>query len=220
MKNHTLARGLVAAAALVLASQPVHAQFGGALRGLGHRATQAAANAVAGPAQQPAVSHTPGQPAFSDAVLEITLPRLDQLARGLAVEDTLHAGAGERTSAAYIDRYHACEERLGASDARYRQLRDANSSAQGDAADSTYAALDAYRAPRCGRDPQMYAREINAVSSRAAGLGRRQYTILKERVVPFCLRGGAVGRYVYSAAEMQALEARCPTLKPALDAVM
>ncbi|HET6764678.1 MAG TPA: hypothetical protein VFH27_13430, partial [Longimicrobiaceae bacterium] len=200
MKTLTLVRGVVAAAALVLASRPAHAQFGGALRGLGHRATQAAVNAVAGPAQQPAVSHTPGQPALSDVVLEITPARLDQLARGLAVEDTLHAGADERASARYIDAYQACEGRLASGDARYRELVAANARAQGDAADSTYWALDAYRAPRCGRNPQMHAREINAVASRAAGMGRRQYTILKERVVPFCQRGGAVGRYVYSAS--------------------
>ena len=212
MKINTLARGFAAAAALLLVSQSAHAQLGGALRGLGRRAQQAAANTVN--------ANTPGHPAFSEYVLEITPERLDQLARGLAVEDTLQRGATERATPAYATTYQTCESHLASTDARYRALRDRVAGVQGEAYDSAYYALDAYRAPICGRAPDAKAKEIHAISAGAAGLGRRQYNIIKERAIPFCQKNGASGSYVYSAGEMSALRSRCPTLKPMLEAVM
>jgi hypothetical protein len=99
--------------------------------------------------------------------------------------------------------------------------------------DSTYRAL---AAPKCGRERnseierELQNRPIEA-ATRAGEFTRAEYAMLKERVEPFCEAGsrqiitsdgatvpgsGHNIRWVYTAAEVQALTARCRTLSDAL----
>ncbi|HVN76563.1 MAG TPA: hypothetical protein VMT19_09615 [Thermoanaerobaculaceae bacterium] len=160
------------------------------------------------PAPRPAAAVP--TPALSDAVLEITPPVLDRLAKALAAENEARKAAATPTPAAGSvppktrEEYAECQQALTKSP-EYLQLVQAyggttsgkpKDPAARQAAEELMAKLAALTEKSCGPDPartrerQELAAKLRDAEARAATAGGftvRQYAVLKERVTPLCL---------------------------------
>lgn len=165
------------------------------------------------------------------------------LAAESAVRDEIDRALGKLLSP---DDYHRCELAvarspegqkvyLGASDL----LKEgATQEEMQKASEEIARRFDAIVRPKCGLNTRQadevrtrHADRLDAAGPAAAGLTKLQLTLMKERIIPFCTAAGAptvaAGEvriptssaaisWVYSTAEMEALQPRCARLASAL----
>ena len=229
-----LRAALLAGAALTLAPDAAHAQFGGLRKRLEDRVLGQGATAQRAPA-------------FDDRVLEITDARLDQLLRGLKAEQAVaarqeQANAADNARAAEYERkqeaYGRCTDPYTKELLRYtgmtmglafaaKREQDKTGKVGGPMQDSLKAVTDRMvkvkdgMVAKCGEGPgeapfdAMAGDDTDpeALGARAAGLKAEAYAVLRERAAAFVLaRGGRAGSYAYVAGERAALERRAGDL--------
>ncbi len=141
------------------------------------------------------------------------------------------------------DRFMTCQGTLYTDPDSMDELQDLSDEftrameTAGSDGDRTMRASEAYRAGidavverRCGISQTAFAErqatasdDALAAALQAGGFTDQQYSVLKERLVPFCAAGGNSDRiagpegkhfYVYQAIEVEALSSRCSTLAP------
>ncbi len=177
----------------------------------------------------------PAASVFDDRVLEMTPAVLDRLEKGLAAE-AAERQANARVLARMRDKagYDKCSREVAASPEgkRMMALLDA-----GDMKAYQQAAVEVQKVQdaKCGPSPNSYRTVEDNLRNKPSKAGEDnsgfdywQYSILKERALPFCTMstpagGGAVKIpvradvfLVYSPAEVDALKVRCARLLPAL----
>ncbi len=175
-------------------------------------------------------------PTFSESMLEITPDLLDRLEKGLGAA-VAERKAGEAKTAKFLshDAYLKCTMTLGGSPeakAAYREyvgmLKGSDMEAMRKASEWYGKRMGEIARPKCGPDPNE-ASEIrrqlrdrpDQVAQEVSGLNESQFSILKERIIPFCKAAGAAGTtveggYIYTAGEVEALPPRCAKLMAAL----
>ncbi|HEU4630519.1 MAG TPA: hypothetical protein VFS08_12290 [Gemmatimonadaceae bacterium] len=202
------------------------------------RATPAAVPAAAqGAAPSRAARH--GVPAASaagpeePAVLPLTGPVLDRFAAALEAERVERAAAAQRKAAVQQKSTEYSQCMLGVMQGPEYQKVGEKMQAAADKNDmkAYSAALDEQLGlikTKCGEQPteEDPSREIRAKALEAGRFTERQYSILEERVLPFCRIKGRTGyevkmdsRLVYTDEERAALEPRCAALTKAYDAI-
>ena len=221
---------LLAGAALTMAPDAAHAQFGGLRKRLEDRMLGQGTTAQRAPT-------------FDDRVLEITDARLEQLLRGLKAEQAAvarqeQANAAENARAAEYEKkqeaYGKCAEPYTKELLRYtgmtmglafaaKREQDKTGKVGGPMQDSLKAVTDRMvkvkdgMVAKCGEGPGEApfdamggeGSDPEAMGAKAAGLKSEQYAVLRERAAAFLLaRGGRTGSYVYVAGERTALERR------------
>lgn len=92
---------------------------------------------------------------------------------------------------------------------------------------TTANAAQAEAASKCGPEPQeppyptlkqpLDYRSVREAGMKASGYDDAQYSILRERVVPFLVEKRSFGRMVYTEGEVKTLEAKRPVLEPWAD---
>ena len=165
-------------------------------------------------------------PHFDDVVLEMTSPTLDKFQTGLMAEKA-YRDSVQATYARMMtrDQYEQCKAKAMTSPEVQNLVHNADySSAQ--AAQETGQKMMAMLARHCGPDPSTMdrsrdLRKAGEHGAEVAGLTQEQYAVLLERVTPFCGEGGGTAKiqgsgsgifYVYSEAEIAALQPRCQKL--------
>ena len=229
-----LRAALLVGAALTLAPDAAHAQFGGLRKRLEDRMLGQGAQAQRAPT-------------FDDRVLEITDARLDQLLRGLKAEAALAAKQEQANAAASArdaeyerksEAYGKCTDPYTKELLRYtgmtmglafaaKREQEKSGKAGGPMQDSLKAVTDRMvkvkdgMVAKCGEGPgespfdAMSGDDADpeAIGARAAGLKAEAYAVLRERAAAFVLaRDGRTGSYVYVAGERAALERRAGDL--------
>ena len=199
-------------------------------------ATAAAAAARSNAARPAPAAAAPASPyRFSEYVLEMTPAVLDRVAAAVSAEQAERAAIPQRKKAfeAAQQKYAVCYQAAMTSPEMtkmYDQLEKVGDNME------LYAKLaqqqlDIYKA-KCGEPPSQpdYGRLVVEKAMEAGSFKDRQYDVLKERIVPFCKAGatltpdglggirigGARIAYVYSKAEVDALQPRCATLGKAI----
>jgi hypothetical protein len=185
-------------------------------------------------------------PGFTDNVLEITPELLDRLEKGLAaelsVQDEIDRLLGKLLP---MDEYRQCSQAVMKSAEAQKIYMAASDLTSGDttlghlqkASEELARRFDQIVRPKCGLDSQdaqqvrdQHADRLHAAGPTASGLTMLQLSILKERIIPFCtaaqIPAAAAGEvrittssavsWVYTTAEMQALQPRCAKLASAL----
>jgi hypothetical protein len=194
-------------------------------------AAPAAASPRARAASEPAARSTqPEEP----VVLPLTLAVLDRYAASLEVERVEREAAAQRRKVEEQKgaEYSACMVDAMSSPGYMKASEHMQAAADKNDMKAYAAAVDeqmgAIRA-KCGEQPTYEdpARAIHAKALEAGHFSERQYTIVEERVLPFCKIKGRGGfgyekldpRLVYSDEERSALTSRCDALSRAFDAV-
>jgi hypothetical protein len=205
---------ILSLATLVLLAQAVPAE--GQVRdrlkraAAGKAVSAVAERALGGSAETPGATRTPR---FDDLVVEITPALLDRFAAGLAAEEEARRDL-PRLRASLPD--PVVQERCRAGlerDRAYQQL--ARKAEDSESADDELRDL---LFERCGEDEGSLSERPERMGRQAVGVTSRQYSVLKERVIPFCNNPGRTGAFVYTRAEADALGPRCDSLLPALRA--
>lgn len=246
----------IAAAVAIAAPAGAQAQFGG-LKNKIKKKVEAAAGVKDGDSASggrsgnrttrrgtTASAPRPNGPTFDDRMLEMTPEVLDRLAASVAAERAGRANAAAAAKAApgLEQKRQACLTKLVSSPegkAAYARMTDAMNRQDMDAYQKESAAIVALQERRCGRDPtssevrDSIATATTQATLRAGKFTPEQYSLLKERVVPFCkgavqdvedgARVGGSGSdiyYVYSTREVEALRPRCGELSKAIAATM
>ncbi len=178
--------------------------------------------------QQPSKS-APG-PSFDEYVLQLTPPNLDRLERAVAAEKAFRDSA--RAAHAH-DRTEKEWDRCRMDVMRSPEARALSQNAPTDPAgfQKQQQQFEALNQKKCGGKPEAYdpKQELKTAAvagAKSVGLTPVQYSVMKERIGPFCAAPAAriPGEnkemfYVYAADEMSALQARCPKLAALLAAV-
>jgi len=233
---------LVAALAAVLPAS-ASAQIGGFIK---KKVEEMVAGSDAA-ADSTGTQAAPG-PVFNADVLAITPELLDRLEQALPAEAAAREENARRVGKVLdAEEYESCRQRVAASpetqelmEEQLQVLGDETSTQQQmDLALQEMATrLEALTEPECGLEPnkaEKLRRELDprvaAAAEQASGLSDRQLSILKERILPFCLApeaaAAAAGElkipgetstvfYVYSPTEVEALWPRCGSLVEAL----
>jgi hypothetical protein len=210
---------LVALACLALPA-PSSAQIGGFIK---KKVKQVVKGDTAAASEQKAAPASAG-PTFDDYVLQLSPQNLDRLERGLAAEKAFRDSVNRVYAALRTpEQYQRCQGETMTSP-EGRQLA-ANPPQDAAGYQKYAAAMQVLTEKRCGRDPGRLdkaedLKPAGAVGARAAGATSSQYSIMKERVVPFCRAGGAARvpgevkgmDYVYAPEELTALQPRCARL--------
>lgn len=237
---------LVAGLAAVVPAS-ASAQVGGLIK---KKVKEKVGQAVAGPdtaAARSASQAAPG-PVFNDHVLAITPGVLDRVERALAAEAVAREENDRRVGKVLEpEEYESCRQRVAGSpkaqemmEAQLQVLGDETSTqeARERALQEMATRLEALTEPECGLEPHKaeklrseLAPRVPAAAEQASGLTDLQLSILKERILPFCVEPGAAAAaagerripgetdtvfYVYSPTEVEALRPRCGTLLEAL----
>jgi len=237
---------LVTGLAVVPAS--ASAQVGGLIKKkVKEKVAQTAAAEPETAASSPASQAAP-TPVYNEHVLAITPERLDRLEKALAAEAATREENARRIGKVLdADEYEDCKLRVARSpktqklmEEPLRVLGDENSSQEEleRALQEMATRLEALTEPECGLEPNKaedlrdeLAARVPAAAEEASGLNALQLSILKERILPFCLAPEAVAAaagerripgetsavfYVYSPSEVEALRPRCGKLVEAL----
>lgn len=180
---------------------------------------------------------------FNESMLEMTPEVLDRLEKAFAAEKGAATAVKKTVPRVDPEVYDACRQRVGTGPEMQEVAEKYAQHARGlkgeAAAEQTRAYLRAVNeliARKCGPDPNTAEeqrmrqnRSPQEVALEASGFTAIQLAILKERLAPFCaaavtaedgelkLPGGGQGIYwVYSPAEVAALQGRCARLGPYL----
>jgi len=181
-------------------------------------------------------------------VLAITPEVLDRVERALAAEAVTREENDRRVGKVLdAEEYESCRQRVARSEKaqemmeeQLRVLGDETSTQQERerALEEMAKRLEALTEPECGLEPHKaeklrseLAPRVPAAAEQASGLTDLQLSILKERILPFCVTpevaAAAAGElrlpgetsnafYVYSPTEVDALRPRCGALVEAL----
>jgi hypothetical protein len=213
-------------AGLVCLVLPAHAdaQIGGFLKKKIKQAVKGdSAEAAAQKGGPGAAKAAPAGPTFDEYVLQLSSQNLDRLERAAAGEKAFRDSVlAVRAKLMTPQQYGQCRYKaMGSPEA---QALAANPPKDAAAFQKYNSAFEALIQKRCGANPNTFKEEDlspgEAIGARAAGLTTQQFSIMKERVVPFCRAGGAAKVagatpgmfYVYAADEMAALQPRCAKL--------
>ncbi|HEX6534873.1 MAG TPA: hypothetical protein VF041_09750 [Gemmatimonadaceae bacterium] len=245
---------VIAAAVAIAAPTSAHAQFSG-LKNKLKKKVEAAAGVKDGDSasgdrgadrasRRGATASAPGPsgPRFDDRILEMTPEVLERLASSLEAERRGRADAARALSPETRQKFQACEQQVLTSPEAAKILERfsaANERQDMAASRKESEALNALRDRKCGMDPSTGAFRDSVTTAttqatlRAGRFTPEQYSLLKERVTPFCkgavqevgdgARVGGSGReiyYVYSKREVEALRPRCGELSKAIAATM
>lgn len=230
-------------AAVVPAS--ASAQIGGLVK---KKVKDTVVQTVAGP-DAAAASPAAPRPVFNAHVLEITPGVLDRLEKALAAESVTREENDRRVGKVLdAEEYERCRQRVAMSP-KTQEIMEEHLQVLGDetstqqqrerAMQEMATRLEALTEPECGLEPNKaeklrseLAPRVTAAAEEASGLGDLQLSILKERILPFCVApeaAAAAGElrlpgetntafYVYSPTEVEALQPRCGGLLEALTA--
>ena len=207
---------LLALVACCLVPTPGSAQIGGFLK-------KKIKSAVKGDSAAAAEKSAPAAPTFDEYVLQITSGSLDRLERGITAEKAFR----DSVNAVYATRtpkiYEKCQQ--DAMRSPEGQKRSANPPSDQAGMIKQMAETQAWLEKRCGPGPNTFDKDADLapagkVAATASGMKPAQFSIMKERIVPFCRGGGAAKvpgamkgmYYVYTADEMAALQPRCTKL--------
>ncbi len=198
----------------------------------------------------PARKAAPG-PVFNEYTLEMTPEVLAKLEKGLAAEAAdRKAAAQELAKILSHDDFEKCQIQMSRTPEGQKAYREFTAQLQGNdqqamaQASQTYAKrLDDLSRPKCGpggTEAEDLRRDLHNRPEKtglaASGLTEYQYSILKERIVPFCslpqppapavsgetrvpVEGGYSANiaFVYTAGEVAALQGRCAALMAELN---
>lgn len=190
-----------------------------------------------------------GQPVYTSHVLEITPDLLDRLEKALAAEAATREENARRLGKVLpSEEYDRCSQRVLMSPEGQRLsaeliglLDEATTYEETQRAmEEMGTRAEAFVEPECGLKPSKaenlrneLAPRVPAAAQQASGLTDIQLSILKERILPFCLAPEAVAAaagdlripgetstvfYVYSPTEVEALQPRCEGLAESLQA--
>ena len=194
-------------------------------------------------AASPAAQAAPG-PVFNEHVLAITPELLDRLEKALSAEAATREENARRVGKVLdAEEYQSCRQRVAGSpraqelmEEQLQVLEDETSTQQQreQALQEMATRLEALTEPECGLEPNKaeklrseLAPRVAAAAEQAGGLSDIQLSILKERILPFCVAPEAVAAaagemkipgetstvfYVYSPTEVEALQPRCGSL--------
>lgn len=231
--TRVLRRALVPAALVILlAPSAAHAQLGRLKKAVSDRA----AAAVLGDGGE---SGGPTDEQLSPERLrvEITAARLDGFAKAIEAERAERAATAAKLAAFDEKKYDRCYEALS-QDPKYvdietRGWKLSEQNQESEAVQRQHEALDAERRAlvqgRCGPSRYELEDEPELAARRAGRLSEEEYSVLRERIAPFCRpgasvsksdRGARVGRYVWTAEEAAALEPRCAAIWPSLQKLL
>jgi hypothetical protein len=243
-----LVAGLLLMMGMATLPNTAHAQLGGLKKKMAKAVAGAAGVEETSPAATPstaAAGQTRRSP-YNDNVLEMTEPVLDRLQAAVTAE-AAERGEVAKILAALPDptTRMECEQRTAMTpevqallEVYLADMEKANgdNAAIMKAAEKMEAAMRAIMNRECGesltpeRETELQKRPA-AKGAEAGGFKDVQYSVLKERVAPFCTAGAALeesedgasvpapgtsDRLVYSAAEIEALRPRCAALMQAL----
>jgi hypothetical protein len=206
---------------LAVVALPAEAQLGRLKQAVKDRVESAVTGET--PAAAQSTASPAGRPLYNADVLEMSAEVLDRLARALDAEHEARSGP---------DRYTACvqeviqgPEMLALLDTLERETEAARNEREEQAAVERHTA----RTQRLLNQKCSHLQSGGSASDTGRNAGQfseRQYSVLKERVKPFCsnaaaLRateaGGRVGNYAYSSGEVEVLRPRCAALLPKLE---
>jgi len=235
---------LVAGLAAVVPA-PASAQVGGLIKKKVKEKVQTVTGSDTD-AARPASGAAPG-PAYNEHVLAITPEVLGRVEKALAAEATTREENDRRVGKVLeAEEYESCRQRVAGSEKaqemmeeQLRVLGDETSTQQERerALEEMAKRLEALTEPECGLEPHKaeklrseLAPRVPAAAEQASGLTDLQLSILKERILPFCVTpelATASGEvripgetspafYVYSPTEVEALRPRCGRLVAAL----
>lgn len=236
---------LVAGLAAVVPAS-ASAQIGGLIK---KKVKDTVGQTVAGPDAAAANPAAPG-PVFNEHVLAITPELLDRLEKALVAEAATREENDRRVGKVLdAEEYERCRQRVAMS-AKTQEIMEEHLRVLGDetstqqqrerALQEMATRLEALTEPECGLEPNKaeklrseLAPRVAAAAEQASGLTDIQLSILKERILPFCVAPEAVAAaagelrlpgetntafYVYSPTEVEALQPRCGGLLEALTA--
>lgn len=236
---------LVAGLAAVVPAS-ASAQIGGLIK---KKVKDTVGQTVAGPDAAAANPAAPG-PVFNEHVLAITPELLDRLEKALVAEAATREENDRRVGKVLdAEEYERCRQRVAMS-AKTQEIMEEHLRVLGDetstqqqrerALQEMATRLEALTEPECGLEPRK-AEQLGAELSlrvatageEASRLGNLQLSILKERILPFCVTPElatataeellipgetSTAFYVYLPTEVEALQPRCSTLVQALQA--
>jgi hypothetical protein len=180
-------------------------------------------DAVSKPAENTATTEQESR--FNDRVLELNADNLAKLENALLAEKQFRDGVEARyAKIPSREQYQNCMGQVAMSDDAHKIM----ASLTGDTQQYQQAMnkLNALYEEKCGKDPSKANKSEDLrpaidEGAKGGGLTRDQYSIMKERILPFCSSGGqnkVRGEggsnifYVYSQTEVSAIQPQCGKL--------